>query len=489
METNITKETDKKSDLQTALQSDRQPEKKKSRKWIPVAASLLVLVIAAVIFIVFRTRKGEGNVKGTVYVEQVSTVTGTGIGGSSRFMGVVESQESKTVKRDSSRKISETLVKTGDTVRKGDPLFTYDTSDMEMTLQQLNLDLQGIQNNIDTDNATIADLTAQRNKAATEDERLSLTSQINQTNAQLSEEKYNLSAKELEIQRQQEAMKDTTVTAPMDGVVKKISSSGSDSDSGASDTSDISSTDTGSEDTTSLSTAGDASYITIMADGEYRIRGTVDEQSVSLLTSGTPVILRSRVDENQTWKGTVGKISQEPQTSQADSYMYGSSNGGETTSKYTFYVEPENSDNLMLGQHLYIEMDYGQEGLDPNALNLPSYYLMQENGKYYVWKEGSDKRIHKTEVTVGEYHEATDTYPVTSGLSKDDYIAFPDDSIQEGEKTTTNYEEASPSDGGYSEDISSFGDAEFEGASMGDPGMDPAGNDMDGEAVIGGGEE
>ncbi len=396
---------------------------KKSKKPIVIALIIVILLLAAaaaVYFIWFRDKGTRVNKDGRlVYVESVEDITGAGyLGLETRFMGIVESQETKGVNKDSNKTVKEVYVKVGDSVKEGDPLFIYDTEEMELQLQQLNLDLQGINNRIASISSSIADLSNQRNSATTEDERLSLTSQINSYNASLNEEKYNLSVKNLEIERQQEAIESAAVTAPMDGMIKAINENaqGSEYSFNSGDTSNA--------------------FITIMAEGDFRIKGTVTEQNIYSLNQGTPVIIRSRVNDD-TWHGFITKIDMEPQKNNDGGYY--DSGMGESTSKYSFYVNPENTDGLILGQHLYIEIDNGQSE-QKDGMYLPSYYLMNDETGYYVWKQVDD-HIEKSPVSVGDYDENTDSYLINGGLDKSDYIAFPDEGIEDGCPVTTNYEE------------------------------------------------
>ena len=45
-------------------------------------------------------------------------------------------------------------------------------------------------------------------------------------------------------------------------------------------------------------------FMTILATGEYRVKGKVNEQNASQVMEGARAIIRSRVDENMTWQGT-----------------------------------------------------------------------------------------------------------------------------------------------------------------------------------------
>lgn len=387
---------------------------------IIVILIILAVLIGAGIFFVQRFLKKDDKEEGRlVYVESVAMITGHGTGISNRFMGIVEAQETKKVEKDDTKKINEIFVNVGDSVKEGDPLFSYNTEDMKLDLQQLELELDNIKNSIESDRSRINDLAEQREKVPDED-KLSITSQINNISATIKQEEYELSTKQLEIERQKEAIDSAVVSSPMSGTVKKINKN-SESGGGYNDM-----------DT-------DNSFITIMADGDFRIKGTVSENNIYDLTVGMPVIIRSRVDENMIWNGTISKIDLEPQQNNNSEYYYGGGMG-ESASKYTFYVKIDSFDGLMLGQHLYIEMDYGQ-GEVQEGLNIPSYYFVIDGSDYYIWVRDKDKKIEKRKVTVGEYDEGLDTYEILSGLTEDDYIAFPDVNVKEGNKTTTNYED------------------------------------------------
>ena len=447
---------------------------KKKTAIIVIIASVLVIggIIAAIYFL--RNRSLGGYDSNLVYVESVRSVNGLPLGNSSRFMGIVESQDSKAVNKDSDKKVKEVFVKVGDTVKKGDKLFSYDTADMELTLEQLNIEKTSIQNSIDSLNTSVNDYSTQKSNASDQSEAESYNSQINSTNSSIKEEQVNLEKKELEIKKMQESIDNAVVTSPMNGVIKTCGQPDSLGDSDDSDTgmdtgldgeddsdSDI---DFGlSDNDTDVIETEDTSngFVTIIAEGDYKIRGITDEMNIHNFTSGTAVILRSRTDESQTWKGTIEKVDMEPRGN-SDSDYYDS---GESASNYNFYVTPENTEDMILGQHLFIELDYGQ-GEKVSGVQLPSYFIMKEEDGTYVWKRGEEGNIEKAKITVGEYDEAADTYEITEGLTLDDYIAYPDERVNEGDPTTTNYDdityEDEESDGEDLEDLDDVDSEDFE---------------------------
>ena len=72
----------------------------------------------------------------------------------------------------------------------------------------------------------------------------------------------------------------------------------------------------------------------------------------------------------------------------------GGSSGDDTTSSssYPFYVTLDSSDGLMLGQHVYIEMDEGQEE-QKTGIWLRDYYTVDAVMESpYVWAVDSKRQ-------------------------------------------------------------------------------------------------
>ena len=394
---------------------------------------LLVLAGAAgAIYYVLHNKKASN--EEFVYATKISDLNGGYDLTESRYMGTVESQEVKGVNRDSDKKVKELYVKEEDEVKAGDVLFEYDTESMELQLRQLELELTSINNNIATLNQQIASLTTEK-AAAPAEEQLSYSAQIQNLQAQVNQANYDASAKQLEIDRQKLSMENTKVVAPMDGIIKTINENNSTSSSD--DDSSNSNSDNGSDSTSNA-------YITIMAKGDYRIKATASELTVRSMSEGQSMIIRSRVDDS-TWTGTVTKIDLEHPDNGNNNDYYMSS--GTTATKYPFYISLDSTDGLMLGQHVYVEADYGQ-GDVKEGLWLDEYYIMQEDDGAYVWAENAKGYIEKRKVELGEYDENMMRYQILSGLTEDDYIAYPEDRVKEGMKVTHNYEDVMIDDTG-----------------------------------------
>jgi HlyD family secretion protein len=106
-----------------------------------------------------------------------------------------------------------------------------------------------------------------------------------------------------------------------------------------------------------------------------------------------------------------------------------------TASKYPFYVELENTDGLILGQHVYLELAT-EEGMPSGVPISMSFLCYGEDGSVYVWAENRGK-LEKREVSLGEMNDMMGTVDILEGLTEADYIAFPDPELcREGAATT-----------------------------------------------------
>ena len=117
-------------------------------------------------------------------------------------------------------------------------------------------------------------------------------------------------------------------------------------------------------------------------------------------------------------------------------YYYSSSDEMTSSSKYPFYVELDSSEGLILGQHLYLELET-EEGEQTSGLRLASAFLcFDEEGSTYVWAETKGK-LERRLVVLGDYNDMNDTYEILEGLTLEDYIAFPDEEICVAGASTT----------------------------------------------------
>lgn len=376
----------------------------------------------------------------TVAVQSVSMLAGLGtVGLQNRYAGEIVAQATHEITKDEERKISELKVAVGDVVHAGDVLFTYDIDEIRFAVEAAELELEKMANTIDSDKKQITQLEKEKKKAS-QDNQLSYSIEIQSLQADIKEEEYNIKTKTAELERLKNTMNNTEVCAEVDGTIQSIKEN-----------------DNGQQDYYS-SDSSDA-YITIIETGTFRVKGKVNEmniQDIGML-EGNPVIVRSRVDSSQTWPGIMGSVDTEKTLKDNNNYYYdGNSDDSLSSSKYAFYVELEESEGLMLGQHVFIELNQGQDE-ESDGIRLSSYFISREDSGDYVWAANSRDKLEKRRVELGEYNEDLDTWTIESGLAAEDYIAIPDEELKEG-LPVTRYDEEYFDPGEY-EDMGNDGDA------------------------------
>ena len=399
-----------------------------------------------------------------VYVDSVSVLAGLGSGNGliQRYAGMIEPQQTWEVKLENDRSVKECFVKEGDEVKDRQKLFTYDTTEDEDNLAKSEIELERCENEIETSKAQKEQLEKEKTKASA-DEQLDYTTRILTAENNIKQNEYEYKAKELEIKQLKEKIADAAVYSEMDGVVKSINDPNDNNGNGYGYMSDSS----------------DSAYITILQVGDFRVKGTVNEQNKDQIYDGMEMLVHSRVDETVMWHGIITeiKLDKGENNSESSAYsFYGSDSSGSSTN-YPFYVELDSSDGLILGQHVYLEPDQGQ-GEKKEGIWLYDYYFIQEeNGDSYVWAASSSNTLEKRSVKLGEYDEDMATYQVLEGLDAEDYIIVPSDDLVEGLPVIYNDYNSVPDD--FNFDDMDMDDFDVSGVEFDDGDFDISGVDYD----------
>ena len=374
------------------------------KKW-----SMFVLALAMLLALC-----GCGESGTAVYVQSVAKLSGLGgIAPGDRFAGIVVSENVAEVNKDSDKTIQELLVKAGDDVEKGQILFSYDTDQLQLTLDKQRLEKEQLEASIENYKDQIEELEKQRKKAG-QSAQLQYTVQIQSLQVDLKEAELNLKAKEQEVTKSEDVLKNADVKSPVTGRVQEINENGTDN------------------------YGRPMAYITIQQSGSYRVKGTLGELQRGGIMEGTRMRIVSRTDESVYWLGTVSLVDYEnpSQGNQNDMYYGMSADEMTASSKYPFYIELDNTDGLMLGQHVYLEVekDENEETGIPVSL---AFICYDDDGSAYVWAENGRSKLEKRIVTLGEPNDMMGTVSVIAGLTEADYIAFPDYELcKEGAPTT-----------------------------------------------------
>ena len=362
-----------------------------------------------------------------VYVQSIASLMSMGgIAPGDRFAGVVVSENVTEIKKDADKSVKELLVKEGDDVTEGQALFSYDTDQLQLDLDRQKLELDQLYATIQSYNTQIAQLERERNSVG-EASKLQYTIEIQSAQLSLKEAQLNVKNKEQQVEQVQALLENATVVSPISGRVQSINESGTNN------------------------YGEPVAYITIQQSGNYRIKGVLGELQRGGITEGSVIKICSRTDDSLSWRGTVTLVDYESpyQGSDYDNYYGMSSDEMTSSSKYPFYVEIENTEGLILGQHVYMELE--TEPTDTADVAISSAFLCyDEDGSTYVWAENRGK-LEKRTVELGEYNMMADLQEITSGLSPEDYIAFPDYELcVEGAPTTHEQAAAEAPDSGMS---------------------------------------
>jgi len=363
---------------------------------------------------IFEFISSIGGSKESVYVEQVSLLNGKTNGLTSRFGGIIETQDIYKVKADSSKTIEEVHVKVGDVVEVGQPLFTYNMRDLQLEIDQKKLEIESLSNEIAVNQQQI-DVYTQQMESLSPDEQFEFQAEIQNLNNEISQVQYDIGCVELEVETLEKDMESAIVKSEVSGTIKAIN-----------------------EDLDDFSE--DSAFITILQGKEYRVKGSVDEQNVWSLTEGQEMIIRSRLDETVTWTGKITKIDTNQIEESNDNDEYYEEYDVVQATKYPFYVSIDNPEGLLLGQHVYLEIDNG-ETETKEGIWISSGYIVEDVSPF-VWVSNSMERLEMRIVELGEYDETLDQYQILSGLTEEDYIAWPMEGLYEGVATVTDMEEA-----------------------------------------------
>ncbi len=338
-----------------------------------------------------------------VVVDSVGMITGTGYSGlNSRYSGMIVSGSTQKIEKDKDKKILELNVAVGDSVRAGEVLFSYDVQAVELALKRLELECEQLENSLKLlkENIKSCKKKVDSSKGST---KLEYEVQLQSYEIEQKEKNFELSTKQSEMTRTEEMLENADVVSKVSGIVQSINDNAGETDE-----------------------SGEIiPYITIIETGAYRVKCTASELDVNSIREGSRVIIRSRVDDSL-WTGSIEYIEWDnPEKQQNEFYNPDSEN---TASRYPFYVTLDSTDGLLLGQHVYVEPDSGQAA----GLMLPEYYISDVEGDAWVWAANKRDCIEKRSVELGEYDADLCCYEVLSGLTPEDYIAFPDTNVTIG---------------------------------------------------------
>lgn len=163
-----------------------------------------------------------------VFVQKVADLAQMGgIAPTDRFSGLVVSESVTEIQRDKDKVVDTLYVREGDDVTQGQELFSYDTDQLQLTLEKQKLELEQLASSIENYGIQIAQLEKDRERANSGD-KLKYTLQIQTNQIDLKEAELKLKTKQSEIQKSEHLLANALVTSPVTGRITSISEEGTD---------------------------------------------------------------------------------------------------------------------------------------------------------------------------------------------------------------------------------------------------------------------
>ena len=341
-----------------------------------------------------------------VFVQKVSDLSAMGgIAPTDRFSGIVVSESVTEIKKDSDKVIDQVYVKQGDDVKEGQQLFSYDTEQLQLTLDKQRLEAEQLQSSIESYTEQITQLEKDRDRAWSSSDKLKYTLQIQTNQIDLKESELKLKTKQSEVQKSEHLLANAVVTSPVDGRITSLGDDQTDEN------------------------GNPKPYITIQQTGTLRVKGTLNEMQRGAVQEGNRIRIESRVDPSAVCTGTVTLVDYEnPNQSSGNRYTSSSSDDMSNSTKYPFYVELDSSDGMLLGEHVYLSVEQEESSETLEGLTLGSAFVcFDEEDNSYVWADNGQGRLEKRTVELGDYDGMMDVYQILSGMSETDYVAYPDE--------------------------------------------------------------
>ena len=326
-----------------------------------------------------------------------------------KFAGVVVSENVVEIDRDTEKQIDELYVAAGDVVRVNEKLFEYDTDTLSLTIDKQELEMDKLEQQIKDLNTQKTNLEKQIKSEKDKNTKATLELTLRSVNADLTQATYDKQSLQAEITYNKNMLKNAVVRSPIKGTVRAVNESGS-------------------------------PYITIQQAGAFQVKGMLGELSLNAgIMEGVGVTILSRTDPTAYWTGTVSMVDYNNASSGEQDDLYGSDDGMSTSTSYPFYITLDDTDGLLLGQHVYIQVSAA--AVPDDLLRIPEHYVMDVVMDEETWLttgtvwgvDMTTRKLIKVTVTLGEYDPTYGTYVILEGITAEDYLADPtDEGVREG---------------------------------------------------------
>lgn len=368
---------------------------------------IVILIIISGGYIGSRIYKSHKRNTNPVDVYSVSYFEGYGMMDTEMtYSGSVYSNSDQRVIIDAEKTLDKVYASEGDAVEAGDTLLTYDTTKDSLELDSLYSQLSvyntnmiiakkaltKLQNTTPIEDSTASDADIIASVTDADGEQLYTKSELETAIAKKRDEinsiQNSIDNENLTIKKKERTISKGTVVAESDGEVIKV-------------------------DTSEENIAAGGPAIIVSSEGTYSTTISVGELDVDNISIGDEASIYC-YDTGEMYYGKVVDIGTSPNGT--ESYPVLAS---------TYPVKISISDAEGLTDDAYVDVTLGGGDYEESApeIMLPMYLLKKDGSKYYVMKE-EDGRLVKQYLETGKIYYGT-TVVIKSGITTEDYIAFP----------------------------------------------------------------
>ena len=207
--------------------------------------------------------------------------------------------------------------------------------------------------------------------------------------AEIAELKFNIRMSKAEYKIMQAEFNDGKVYSELDGIVQSVMDP-----------------ETAQMENTPL--------LKISGGGSYLVEGSINEYDLAKLQIGQTVQI-SDYWSGGMYSGTVIEVKDTP----SNNNFYG---GNSNLSYYPFVVRVDEAADLQEGYWVSLQFSLGEEETQ-TSMFMQKAFIRQEGGESFVYARNEEGKLEKRVITTG----VDDGYylEVLSGLSAEDYVAFP----------------------------------------------------------------
>lgn len=165
-------------------------------------------------------------------------------------------------------------------------------------------------------------------------------------------------------------------------------------------------------------------FLVVSGAETYYVKGAVSENILGIVQVGDPVTVTDYMTGN-TYTAQIVSIADYPLEGDSGMYFSGAGNPNSSNYEFTALLDPSGSmEALQNGQNVEISLSVQEEG-GADTLYIQKAYVREDDAGSYVMKAGIDDRLTKQYVQTGKSIYGGSSLEIRSGLTIDDYVAFP----------------------------------------------------------------